>query len=97
MKKILFIVIVLVLFSCNKGSFKDLKEGMTSKEVIELVGKPKQKQPLFNIEYWVYGEYFLTLKNDTLTNVFTKEEMKKGFEKFGKGLDSLNKSLNKLK
>ena len=49
------------------------------------------------LDFWIYNDYFLTLKHDTLTNVFTKEEMKKGLEKFTEGLDSVGKSLNKLK
>jgi outer membrane protein assembly factor BamE (lipoprotein component of BamABCDE complex) len=93
MKKLLFLLATVTLLSCSK-SFDDIKQGMTKKEVISIVGEPNEKQELFAMEYWIYEDHLLVMKNDTLSEFKNKEELEKIGKEIDKDLDKIQKTLD---
>jgi hypothetical protein len=95
MKKVLLLAITIMLISCgNKADFTKVKVGMTSKQLIEAVGEPNQKQDLpFVGSYWTYDTHLVVVQSDTVNEFLTNEDFKKRMEEVNKGLEELNKSI----
>ncbi len=95
MKKTLLLLTVTLLFlSCNKADFSQIKVGMPLKEVVELVGEPKEQQdnPLFG-KWYIYDTHIVVFTSDTVVKCTSMEEFKGQMEEFNKGMDKLNESL----
>ena len=100
MKKVLLLSIITIFLSCSKtANFDKLKVGMTSKEVVDLVGEPTEKSPLFGAEVWIYkvgdSGHMVTMNSDTILGHKSIEEfaeslkdLDKGFKKITEGIDN---------
>ena len=102
MKKILLLSIITIFLSCSKtANFDKLKVGMTSKEVIDLVGEPMEKTDFFGAEMWIYkvgdSGHMVTISSDTITGHKSSEELAeslkgldKDFEKMAEGIENID-------
>ena len=71
-KPILLVLLVLTITAChNSSKFGKIKQGMSSKAVVALVGNPESKTPLFTIEWWNYSKdnKLIVMSNDTVVRV----------------------------
>lgn len=94
MKKVLLLSIITIFLSCSKtANFEKLNVGMTSKEVVDLVGEPTEKTDLFGSEIWIYkvGEsgHMVTITSDTISG-------HQSMEKFAESLKDLDKELKNM-
>lgn len=94
MKKLMLLFVLFISFSCQSSvnNFDKIKKGMKSSEVIKLVGNPKEKMPMFICEWWMYDDvkkHIVVIGKDTVTNITTKEELKKGLQDVKNFMDSL--------
>jgi len=101
MKNLIIMLLLLVtIIACNKNQskFGQIKPGMKSKAVIELVGDPKTKTPMFTVEWWSYpsDNKMIVMSGDTVERVVmdlkaTQDSMKM----LGAGLQQVADSLKK--
>ena len=86
MKKILLLSIITIFLSCSKtANFDKLEVGMTSKEVIDLVGEPTEKTDFLGAKVWVYKEgdvgHMVTILADTVFSEKSSEEIAEFYKK----------------
>ncbi|MCK0202450.1 outer membrane protein assembly factor BamE [Ornithobacterium rhinotracheale] len=80
MKKVILGLSVFGLFiSCGKD--EKVEKGMTSQQVKEILGEPEDKTELANSAIWYYKDVMVSLENDTVKNVLSKDDMKKAMGK----------------
>jgi hypothetical protein len=101
MKKTLFILTIILFFSCsNSPDFSKIKTGMSTNELIKLVGEPDEKTNFFGAEIWLYKNkesvYMATILNDTLVKLQDKSEIENSLKNLNDGLDEINKSIEDL-
>jgi len=105
MKKILTLfVAVLSLTACSKEKpFESLKVGMTGSKVIELVGEPDQKMPIFVAEWWTYQKdnKLIVMNSDTVVRVVldlksTQDSMKVAGQELQDLGDNMKKQLDSI-
>ncbi|MGR3790686.1 hypothetical protein ACUXZJ_07220 [Flavobacterium sp. TN-1] len=102
MKKIILTLSFILAVSCNKADFSKIKVGMATKEVVHLVGEPKEKQEiaLLGASYWIYDTHIVAMVDNKVEGCLTKEEFGKQMINFTKEttkvLDTLDESLKAL-
>lgn len=99
MKKTLLLLTITLLFSsCNKADFSKIKVGMPLKEVVELVGEPKEQQdnPLFG-KWYIYEKNIIVFRADTVAGLTTPEELANKMKGIDKDIEKLGNTLNGLK
>jgi hypothetical protein len=93
MYKLLVIFMLISLGSCHHAKdFSSIKSGMTSKEVVRLIGAPERRQPMGSAAWWIYNDpekHVIIISDDTVTNCTTQEEAMKIMERNLKTFDSL--------
>lgn len=104
MKKIFLVLTATVLFSCNKeADFTTIKKGLTSEQVVKLVGQPKEQKdiPFINAKFYLYEKNVVVFLNDSVTRCETKEAYAKEAEqKMGdmqQSIDSIDTAIKQLK
>lgn len=95
MKKGLLLILLTLCVSCTKKlDFTKVKVGMTTKELTDLVGEPKQKQEIPIIgSYWTYDTHLVVVQSDTVNEFLTLEDYKKRIEDVNKGFEDLTKNV----
>lgn len=96
MKKLLLLIALTLFISCGKADFTKVKVGMTTSELIDVVGQPNEKQEASIAgTYWQYETHLVVIQKDTVNEFMTNEEFKQRMEDFTKGLEKLRDSLKK--
>ena len=84
MKKLFYIALLLISCSSNKD-FSKIKPGMTEKEVVSLVGEPKEKIPMpISIVYWRYTDnenHVIVFEGGKVTTVVTQGDKEEFIQK----------------
>jgi len=99
MKKLLIILSVALLTACATNDINDVKEGMSSKKVAEIAGKPTEKVSMpLDIEWWIYEEeeVLLIFENDTVSKVTSQKELEESIKGVEKGMKDLEGEINNL-
>jgi outer membrane protein assembly factor BamE (lipoprotein component of BamABCDE complex) len=90
-KPILLSLLGLTACAGNSSKFSKLKTGMHTKQVVELVGEPESKNPIFTGEWWMYTKQnkMIVINNDTVVTV--KQDLKASQDSMKNMLDTLGK------
>jgi hypothetical protein len=98
-KKLIFIFAIVTLTACASKDLSDVKEGMTSKEVLNIAGEPTEKVSMpLDIEWWIYKEQkvLLILDSDTVSKVTSQKEIEESVKDFQKGMKDIENEIEKL-
>lgn len=99
MKKVLLLLFtVFIISACGKtADFTEIKTGMTSKEVVNLVGEPDEKTNFFDAQIWMYkfaeSGHIITIINDTVAGSQGGEDLKESLEGMNEGIEELDSIL----
>lgn len=97
---ITILTVAISMIACNtKKDFTKVKEGMTKKEVINILGEPTQKTSgIEDITYWNYkdGEgHIVVFDADTVSNVTNTKKIEKELDEFSKAIDTFSTNAKK--
>ena len=93
MKKIILLLSIAIMFiSCGKkADFTKVKVGMTTNQLIELVGEPNTKTETgIAGNWWAYDTHLVVIQSDTVNELDTNENVKKRMQEVSEGLKKLS-------
>lgn len=98
MKKILFITSLALFISCSKSAdFSKMKVGMTTNDLINLLGEPEDKTDLFGAEIWMYKDgktgHLITIINDTVAGFKGGSELEESLKDINSDIEELDKTI----
>jgi hypothetical protein len=99
MKKLFFFFAIALLAACSTQDISDVKVGISSAEVMDIVGEPTEKVTMpLEIEWWIYKEdkVLLILENDTVSKVTSQKEIEESLKDFNDGMDNIQKEIEHL-
>jgi len=76
MKKFIYILFIMLAFSSCVDKFANIKEGMTTDEMKKIVGEPDSVRNDFFSNVWFYETHIISVENDHVTMVRSKEEIR---------------------
>jgi hypothetical protein len=92
-KKLGTFCLCIIFIACQqKPDFSKIKSGMSTEDVVRLLGRPESRKPMIESEWWIYQDpekHVLIIRGDTVVKCITQTEAVKVMEQTLKNLDSL--------
>ena len=100
MKRLFFLFsAVALLAACSTSDISDVKEGMSSAEVVEIAGEPTEKVSMpLDIEWWIYKEdnVLLILEDDSVSRVTSEQKLKESIKDVEEGMNEIENEVKEL-
>ncbi|RXK57552.1 hypothetical protein ESA94_20350 [Lacibacter luteus] len=99
MKKITMLFLLPILMACGnqKKDFTKVTEGMTTDEVVKVVGEPEQKQNIVFGDIWMYETHVVSFVAGKVMAVRDKAEFQKDAVEAFEGLKESNDQMKEGK
>lgn len=99
-KSLLIFAATVGLTACAKTkSFESVSKGMSKDKVVELVGEPEEKMPMFIAEWWMYrtDNKAIVIHSDTVLRVVTDlKSIQDSMKAMGDELQKLKEKMEAL-